>query len=229
MELDRLLILDDAEENLQNVFCAERLEIPEPPVEWKRKIKTFEKTNLSNQHEAAIFDMRCWQANKLGFVEYSLSEFVEMLMGVKHTEIKESGTRHNHEWVFFHNSGKILIGDDCNWGSDIDHYIRKVKKNPWFLPPFWKQIVWDCVFGCIDYVRFGMPVELALRIERLRELQLFNCFSVVGPHCAFSSVGGECDALIVTADIWELPGSEPSKAGKIKRYYLGRWDVKNEF
>lgn len=204
----------------------QELKVSEPSKHWERKIKALKEANLDNQRAAAIFDMRCEQVTSMGFKQIDTSEMVEMLMGSPHTETEDGKERHNHEYVYFHDTDKELVGKDCNWGGEPTIFIRKEKVNAWYMPPFKEQEVWRCQFGKLDYLKREIPYPVVLQINELKKLKVFNCFNVLAPMEAWERKT-DIDPIVV-ATVWEIPPNEkkdesPNKAGQAAHFFLAQW------
>jgi len=155
----------------------ETLRIPEPSPVWREKITALEEAGLLNQRSSAIFEMRCEQAAKMGFVQLQSGEMVRMLMGEPHTETTDGTDRHNNEWVFDHHTGNEEA--PSTWGGKPTIFIRKARAGLWYLPPFAKKEQWRVQFGKLDYLKREIPYGVVLRINELKKLKLFNAFHVI--------------------------------------------------
>ena len=142
-----MLTLTEVKEKTDQVFTAteeKELELPQPNHHWLRKLEALEEANLDSQRKACLFDMRCEQAQTLGFEQIKSSIMVEMIMGEKHTHTDDVGARQNHEFFYNHHTDETLVGADCNWGSKPTQFWHMCKKNPWFVPPFRSVEKWRC-------------------------------------------------------------------------------------
>jgi len=221
-----LLEVKESTKPITDKLETQELQIPEPSKHWERKIAALEEASLANQRAAAIFDMRCEQAEMLGFKKIHTSEMVKMLMGDSHTETDKGEERQTHEYAYFHVTGKELLGKDCDWGGKSTIFIRKEKVNAWFLPPFREQEVWRCQFGKLDYLKREIPYPVVLQLNELKKLKLFNAFSVLAPMEAWERKT-DIDPIMV-ATIWETPpneekGKESTTAGQTAHFFLAQW------
>lgn len=204
------------------------LKVPEPSQDWKRKLEVLEQASLVRQKGALLFDLRCWQAEQLGFKRMTIVQMVEALMGQPHTDIGAGTERQHHEWYYNHHTDVTLAGKDCNWGDIPTQYFRMEKKNTWYLPPYNKQEAWRCQFGKLDYIKRQIPYGVLLRIEELKKMKLFNAFNILAPMEAWTSKI-EIDPIVV-ASIWEIttkdPTADPKKydsSGQDAHFFIAQW------
>lgn len=219
-----MLILDELKAASDAVFEADELKIPEPSIRWKDCLDELEKQELQQQYERCLFDMRVEQAKMMGFPAITSAEAVEMLMGEPHTNEEEKASRQNHEWFYNHHTGKLLMGSECNWGGEPTDFYMFRKEGPWWVPPFAKREVWRCRWGKLDYLERKIPYGVLLRINELKELKMFNAFSVVAPIEAWQHQT-DIDPVVV-GSIWELPKNEEgrfSKAGDTQHFFIAQW------
>ena len=201
--------LDEVKAQTLKIFEHEGLtletpKVPEPSPIWREKIDALAEANLMAQRSSAIFDMRCEQAAKMGFVRLESSQMVKMLMGDPHTETFEGKDRQNHEWIYCHHTDTAET--KTTWGGTPTIFIRKTRTNAWFLPPFSKKEIWRVQFGKLDYLKREIPYGVVLRINELKKLKLFNAFSVLAPMEAWERKT-DIDPIVV-ASIWEYPLSK---------------------
>jgi hypothetical protein len=98
------------------------------------------------------------------------------------------------------------------------------KKGLWYYPPFGKVTKWEVHSGKLDYLKREIPYGVVLRINKLKELKLFNAFGAVAPKEAWWSQK-EIDPIIFGA-IWEMPPDDQGKittAGNSKLYFIAKW------
>lgn len=221
-----MLKLKDVKESTKAVFDAGPLTIPDPGPVWQRKLEALEEGKLDQQRAAAIFDMRCEQADKMGFMRLTSGQAVEMLMGEAHTDTKERDDvpRQTYEWFYNHHDGVLLEKDKCNWGGFPIDFWRMERKSFWYMPPFAKVEKWRCRFSKLDYLKREIPYGVLLRINELKELKLFNVFNIVAPLEAFER-NTDIDPIVL-ATIWEVPPRDKDKgstAGQAQHYFLAQW------
>ena len=217
------MLLTDAIQETNKIFEQSEVKVPEPSPDWKRKIEALEEAKLVNQRAALIFDMRCWQAEQMGFKRIRSNNLVEMLMGSKHTEETSGTERQTYEWIYHHFQDKCF--EKSNWGGVPEIFIRKEKRGLWFLPPFSKQEVWRCQFGKLDYLKRQIPYGVVLRILEVKKMKLFNAFNVIAPMEAWIRET-DIDPIVVST-IWELPPPMPNQqgesAGQVAHFFLAQW------
>lgn len=176
------------------------------------------------QRASCIFDMRCWQAEKMGFQKLASGVMVEMLMGESHTETNETDERQVHEWVYNHHDDEVYTKEK-GWGSEPTTFIRMERAGLWCYPPFSKKQKWACRFGKLDYLKRDIPYGVVLRINECKALKLFNAFNVLAPMEAWERKT-DIDPIVV-ATIWEMPPKDDSektpKAGQVAHYFLAQW------
>jgi len=198
------------------------LAVPKPPVIWKDKLDALEEAGLAKQRAAALFDMRRWQAQEMGFKEIESSEMVKMLMGEAHTDSYDGIERQNYEYAYDHHE-HALLGKD--WGGKATIFRLQRRKGPWFLPPFSKQTIWEVQFGKLDYLKRDFPYGVILRINEVKTLHLFNSFHVMAPMEAWQKKT-DIDPIVV-ATLWELPPQDDPKkgrsAGQTAHFFLAQW------
>lgn len=215
------MLLADLKAKSDKAF--ETLVIPEPAILWKDKLDALKTQNLQQQYERCLMDMRIEQVKMMGFQPITVDESVEILMGEKHTHRIETKDRHVYEWVYNHHNDQIITGRDCSWGSLATDYFLAKKIKPWYLPPFCTKEIWRCRFGKIDYLERDIPYGVILRINELKELKIFNCFSIVAPIEAWQHKT-DIDPIVL-GFIWEMPvtGNEYSKAGDTQAFFIAQW------
>lgn len=222
-----MLTLQHVREQTDQVFVTaeeQGLSVPEPSPHWKRKLEALEEAHLEKQHRSCLFDMRCEQAQTLGFEALESEEMVEMIMGEAATDTREEvGERQNHEFFYNHITGITLEGKDCNWGSKPNQFCYLYKKNGWFLPPFGLFEKWRCQFGKLDYLKREIPYGVILRINEVKSLSLFNVFNVLAPMEAWERAT-DIDPIVV-ATIWEIEdkNGEAKTAGQVQHFFLAQW------
>ena len=226
-----MLTLTEVKVRTDEIFDFEKtgqegLVLPEPSLHWKRKLEALEEAHLTQQWRECLFDMRCEQAKMLGFERIDTDVMVEMLMGQPSTESgeNEKEERQNHEWVYNHLTDKTLNGKECNWGGKPTDFFRLEKKAPWHWPPFAKIEVWRVRFGCLDYIRREIPYGVVLRMQEVKKLNLFNCFSIMAPVEAWERKT-DIDPIIV-ATMWSFAdkdGKEMNSAGTTAHFFLAQW------
>lgn len=214
-----MLTLNEVKVNTDRVFSEDAI-VPEPPIHWKDKLEALEEANLSNQRTACLFDMRKWQASKMGFEEVNSNDLVKLLMGEEATENCDGDNRQTYEWTYNHHDDAELK----DWGGKPTLFRRVVKTGLWHMPPFSKKVKWVAQFGKLNYLKREIPYGVVLRINECKQLKLFNCFNVIAPKEAWERKA-DIDPIVV-ATIWELPISEegkPVNAGQAAHYFLAQW------
>lgn len=226
-----MLSLDELKETMAPIgekLEAGELELPEPSAHWRRRIEALEKAKLINQRMACLFDMRCEQAEALGFKRIDSSEMIKMLMGAAHTKIDEGEgeERQTYSYVYFHDTDEVK-GKKEGWGGKPTIFVREEKaKHPWWKPPFLRMAVeaWRTQFGKLDYLKRDIPYPVVLQMNELKKLKLFNVFNVMAPQEAWERKT-DIDPIVV-ATIWEMPlgdDDKPHKAGQTAHFFLAQW------
>lgn len=221
-----MLVLQEVIEQTNDVFGdlpTDEMVVPEPSPHWHRKLEAFEEAKLFKQRASAIFDMRCEQAESMGFKQLTAEEAVEMLMKEPHTdEVEEAGDRQSLEWAYNHHTNKLL---GKSWGSHPNEYYRLARHGLWHKPPFQKFEKWRCRTGKLDYLKREIPYGIVLRIQEAKKLQLFNAFTVVAPVEAWLSKT-DLDPIVM-AEIWTLPpddDGEHTVSGQKSYFFLAQWE-----
>ena len=222
-----MLTLTEVKTKTQDVFENEsglkKLTLPEPPIIWKDKLEALSKSDLVSHRESLIFDMRCWQAEQLGFQKVDSSNLVQMLMGNHHTETADGETRQNYEWQYNHHDD-VVVDKDKTWGGKATIF-RRFERGLWHYPPFSKIMTWECQFGKLDYLKREIPYGVVLRINECKELKLFNVFNVLAPKEAWERKT-DIDPIVI-ASIWEMPSpkekDESRTAGQVAHFFLAQW------
>ena len=220
-----MLLLDEVKQSTSQIFedetgCKE-LVVPTPSTVWKDKLDAFEGANLTTQRSSLIFDMRCWQAEAMGFRKIESSEMVQMLMGEPHTKEINGKERQTYEWRYDHHEDVAEL--NSNWGGVPTIFQRIERKNFWYLPPFSKKILWQCQFGKLNYLKRTIPYGVVLRIEECKKTKLFNCFNVLAPLEAWERKT-DIDPIVV-ATVWEITKDEKGNgsAGQVAHFFLAQW------
>lgn len=215
------MLLQEVKEKTEGIF-GEKLIVPEPAFHWKDKIEALEVAGLTSHRVDAIFDMRCEQASKMGFERMTSGELVEMLMGESYTKEVTGKERQNHEWIYNHHTGETET-KGCTWGSAPVDFVRIEKANKWYLPPFCTEQKWSCRFGRLNHLKRTIPYGVVLRINEVKELNLFNAFNVIAPVEAWERKT-DIDPIVV-ATIWSIEKKPEggSSAGQVAHYFLAQW------
>lgn len=214
------MLLTEVINETDKIFTPE-VKNPEPSLDWQRKIVALKEANLPNHSSAAIFDMRCEQAAKIGFKQITVADMVEMLMGEKHTDQKDAKVRQRYEWIYDHHTNKHSDNKTESWGGKPTIFIRKKRR---VLFPLLKKEIWRCQFGKMDYLKRQIPYGVILRMQEVKKIGLFNCFNVLAPMEAWERAT-EIDP-IVAATIWELPPPDDEgkeRAGQVAHFFLAQW------
>jgi hypothetical protein len=212
------LTLEQCVNETEPIFENE-LTIPEAPVKFKDQIDSLDEANLPRQKSACIYAMRRWQAEKMGFKEFTVAELVEMLMGEPHNN-KKDGEKHNIEWVYEHHNDKVCT----SWHRTAMIYYRVEKKGFWYLPPFAKQVKWEVQHGSLDYLKREIPYGVVLKINELKKLKFFNSFSIVAPMEAWWKQK-DIDPIVI-AHLYQIPPDdkgEYSNAGELTNHFIAKW------
>ena len=220
-----MLTLDELKRKGEQAFIeGQKIEIPDPGILWNDKLEALKNSNLQQQYERCLFEMRVEQAELMDFQPFTVEELTEILMGEKHTHEEEPKNRQNFEWMYNHHTGEILTGDDCNWGGVPDDFYLMRKESPWYLPPFCKKEVWRCRFGKLDFLERQIPYGVVLRINELKDVKVFNCFNVLAPIEAWTHQT-DIDPIVV-GTIWEMPKDDKGewrKAGDVQHFFVAQW------
>src|SRR5690348_15923768 len=105
-----MLTLEAVKKFTDDVFN-NKMVLPEPEILWKDKIEALKEASLGNHKTSCIFDMRNWQAQKLGFQRLHSTELVEMLMGEKHSKQTQGTARQKYEYVYNHHTDSLEIDE----------------------------------------------------------------------------------------------------------------------
>lgn len=222
---DRVFGITTSVSDALNIVPSE-LKVPEPPIHWKDKLEALAEAKLDKQRASLLFDMRCWQAEKMGFEKLVGDDIPEMLMGERYTETKSRDDidRQTYEFFYNHHTGVTLLGKDCLWGGHPQDYVYMHKVKKWFLAPFKMEEKWRVRFGKLDYLKREIPYGVVLRLQEVKELNLFNVFNVFAPIEAWERKT-DIDPVVV-ASIWEIPPVGPKEsgtAGQTAHYFLAQW------
>ncbi len=223
--------LGDVITQTDKIFSNGELSLPEPSADWQKRLAAFADAEWEEQHDELLLDMRIEQAKKLGFQKITNSERVEMLMGEERTDDKEGKLRHKTDWIYNHHDDEVLTVEGHNWGSKCHEYWRIQKIGPFFKPPFLPVEVWRIQSGKLPYLKEEVPREVALRILRVKELDLFNAFEVIGPMEMWKDNDDDDDdekvGAIITAELWLLPKNDKkddrANAGRTAHFFLAHW------
>jgi hypothetical protein len=218
------LVLADIKQATDSAFEKDPMTVPTPPVIWKDRLEALDGANLAKQRAACLFDMRKWQAEKMGFKQVNSDDLVTMLMGEPFTESDSApeSERQTYEWAYDHHHD-CTLGKD--WGGLPHIWRRRERKGKWCFPPFTKTTIWEVQFGKLDYLKRDIPYGVVLRINETKTLKLFNAFNVMAPMEAWRRKT-DIDPIVV-ASIWELPprddGKPANSAGQVSHYFLAQW------
>lgn len=228
-----MLTLEETKQKTELVFDKKEFSLAEPTVHCKDQIEAYRKCGLETQASSLIFDLRCAEVEKLGFVHYDSSDLVKMLMGEEHDEVEYTEDRQNHEWMYNHHTDTIKVLTECTWGGVPTDFIRyetkKVKS--WFSNKIEEVLLdnekWRCRFGKLNYLKRTIPYGVVLRINELKEAKTFNAFSVLAPMEAWERKT-DIDPIVV-GSIWEIIKNEDKNSkntltsGQVKHYFIAQW------
>lgn len=221
-----MLTLAELKAKGEQVFVEDqKLAIPDPGIHWRDKLEALKESNLQQQYERCLFEMRVEQVTLMAFQPFTIAELTEIIMGEEHTDIEDAKNHQSYEWMYNHHTGTILSGDGCGWGGTAEDFYLMRKESPWYLPPFCKKEVWRCRFGKLDYLERQIPFGVVLKINELKDLKVFNCFNVLAPKEAWEHQT-DIDPIVV-GSIWELPMNEKkkrqTKAGDVQHFFIAQW------
>lgn len=201
------------------------LSLPPPPESFRRNLEALAEANLKRQRGSLLFDMRCWQAEKLGLKRFDkVAAIVPILMG------EES----SHFNVFERASWGFEYCYDHHKDSASSEYIMHpwvyelwAKRSAWYAPPFFATLQWKVVAGPLDCLKRDIPYGVILRVNELKKLKLFNCFMAVAPEEAWRT-SSQIDPVII-ARISEMPapkeqgGPNILSEGKQAFFFVAQW------
>lgn len=203
-------------------------EVPEPPPDMKTRLDILENAGLESQRLMALFEMRCWQADKMGFAKVEAQDIAMALFGEPYTkQIAEEKDPNKQKNMKFEYSFNHFTGNE-NWGRQMEgwKYERYVEQRRWYLPPFSRNVLkWRMVGGPMDYLKIQIPYGVVLRTQELRKLKLFNCFMVFAPEEAFSSLG-KIDPIVVgriSECAKDSDGAQLLCRGQQALYFVAQW------
>lgn len=209
-----------------DVIFNNHMDVPVPPVIWKDRLEALSEAGFENHRTSCLFDMRCWQAEEMGFKRIESGEMVKMLTGEHATSFIDGDVRHIHEYVYNHHTDSVFDSED-KWGGFPTIFIRKEKKGKWYWPPFGEVETWRVQMGKFNYLKRDIPYGVVLKINEVKKFKLFNVFSVMAPMEAWERKT-DIDPIAI-ASIWELPFKEPykekksSSAGQTAHFFLAQW------
>jgi hypothetical protein len=195
------------------------LKIPKPDEKWKERLEELTEGKLIKQRAAIIHDMRVEQAEKIGLKQMTGEEAVELLMGEPHTETEE-GEDAMYDYSYFHHEDELIEGEEVRWRiPKAEIFINKIKKGPWFLPPFKAQPNWKAHHVTkLDQLKKQIPHEVVIGINGLKRLKFFN---------AFYAIEDEDGNAIILGNLWEVPpnddGSRGHKANRTTGFFLAKF------
>ena len=222
-----MVTLEELKSQLDVIFDCDELVVPEPSAHWKRKLDALEEADLTTQSDALIFDMRCEQARQMGFSQIKTGDMVEILMGEVDTgnEVPKDTSKQLYRWMMNHHTGIITKGDDCSWGSRPHDWFCIKRMGLWYKPPFAKKEVWRCRMGKLNKLQREIPYGVVLRLNELKELKLFNAFSVIAPIEVWEERKTDIDPIVM-ATMWELPLDDKGKrnsSGQTAHFFVAQW------
>lgn len=233
-----MLTMEDAIKQSSS-FCPEAddftLKLPEGSAEIRKQLEELRKLNCPDQLRLPIFRLRCEQAEELGFPKVTVEEAVKMLMnGVPATNFGNGVGTYTHEYFYNHMLGSI----STTWAQPPVDYTRIVKPR-WDQAPFSEDVrgktpsQWTVRFGPISGLNVEIPYAIALKINALKELNLFNCFNVVAPFAPVN-LWKETDKEkppqpvirnrdpVLMGTIYDL--DKDNKIVETQRYFIAKWE-----
>jgi len=216
-----MTILTEVKERTDKIFEKGLSVVPNSDffTDYQRKVEAYKEACLEFQTEDVLFELRCKQAEELGFESYSHRELVKMLTGeYPDSGFKEGRERQVHEYFYQHYDDKELKGSDCTWGSRPIKYSKTERK---FLK---KNTKWTIQVGKLNYLRKTIPYGVVLKINELKKLKLFNSFEVLAPIELWEKDIPDIDP-IVCAQISSIIRRPNGRMGsdKNKNYFIAQW------
>jgi hypothetical protein len=168
----------------------EEMKLADLSADCKRQMEATEKHIGDKYHkELRKYRDRCWQAEQLGLERLSLLEIGELLEGKKYTKLKtwsgydgrpggasrEYGKEHVFEYFYDHRAN----GEESK---------SKWAQEPIYLKSGLFSRAPKLVLSRLPNLQEEVPYPALLKVEQFKPLNLFNCFSVVGPEKAFRSM-----------------------------------------
>lgn len=219
--------LDVSSNELLDKMLAKQVPAPEVSIQWQRRLEALQLNHLWKQYQIALFDMRCEQAEQLGFAKMSSEVLVETLMGQPPNETVAVGERHRHEWVYNHHTDVVLAGADCTWGGQATEFVLYgIERKGRLIKTRHRKEIWRCRFDKLNYLAQPIPYGVALKLLELKEMKLFNAFNVLAPVEAWESKT-DIDPILV-GSIWQVTSTndkqdEYKTAGLVSHFFVAKW------
>ncbi len=221
--------LSDLIYQTDKLFLQPDFAIKEPDSLWKDKISEVEKANMAFRASGVLFDMRVEQAKELGFIQVSEEDITHDLMGETHNRFESGGEdkiKMTYEWSYNHHTDEV----EENVRSTVPKYYSLVeKRTPWYLPPFSKTLQWTVVSGPLKHYLPKIPHEMVQRLNRCKNLKLFNCLMAFAPKAAFVKNAPQPTIMVARISefrhLSEKEGYNLSgeQAGHQAYFFLGHW------
>ncbi len=196
------------------------MEVPKPSQTWKDRLAALKKAGLPRQESACEFEMRCWQAEQMGYEQITIAAAVERLMGAPHTNATETTTKHSYDWIINHRYERSVAT-----ATSRDHRfnVRQYWRRPKLLRPF-RNDSWRVQLGALDELKRAIPYGVCLKMEECKQTLLFNTFYALAPMQAWRE-RVVVDPIIL-ASIMELPPAvnRPiNEGGQEAFFFLAQW------
>ncbi len=158
--------------------------------EFQMRAQAYMDANLSSHLRILSYDYRVDKAKNLGLIAHPLDKFVSILMGNPPTRISTSWGHFTYEYVYDFVKNTELDRSDLwvpnltflrgHWWSK-DHYVVQNRPMGQLLRP--------------------IPYGVVLRLQEIKELKLFNAFSVLAPREAFATQQFAHDPIVI-GEMW---------------------------
>ncbi len=175
-------------------FSKETPILTEPSVDYRRRMDAYSKANLDLQMKMLEAERRASAVIEAGFIEHSLDELVEMLMGDSPTDWMSEGSASYRD--------PLSRG---SWGNTSYHTVadrhytknRDFRTSHWYTFDWEYRSDWECRVGHPDELTTTIPYGVALRMKELEKEEVFNFFQAIAPFDAWKEKPVVIDPILI--------------------------------
>lgn len=200
------------------------------------RVIQLRKLNLDEQAWTALYEYRIWQAKQLGMVEVNLEDMVEMMTGSKPSR-SSRGRSMKYSWFYSHRTNSdfntnehfVDIPNGLGWVTrtimvELRFPTIVFKKSRFF------RCLWSYRFGDPNLLRQAIPYGVSLRMNELRETNIFNTFHAIAPSNAWKKEyqSKPIDPVIVASIYENMPDERKNisysrYSGRVTHFFVAKW------
>lgn len=210
--------------------ATDAIDLTTKPVEstfWKDRIEAYEQAGLKRQVSLAKLRQRQEIADKMGFEKVTLPEMAQMLMGDEPTKIKSAESVHHPEYFLGQENEPEKPVEPA--GSFLEAMLagRQFVSRPHIIPKVLsfkgEGRKWKLQFGALNFLKAEIPYGVVLRLQEIKELALFDCFSVMAPEELWVQLPPKPIDPIVVASMYVGNNNQHDPTDLAAHYFIAQW------